>query len=87
MKTVWLTLLIVSLVMLIVILIRNRITGAVLKRFALHLIAVALVLYVLNFSGWIAGFYIPLNPATVATVVLLGVPGILLILGLQWTVL
>ncbi|GBF77833.1 hypothetical protein PA598K_06409 [Paenibacillus sp. 598K] len=47
----------------------------------------AIALYVLNFSGFISGFYIPLNPATIAVVVALGVPGIAMMAGLQWLVL
>ncbi|RXZ80016.1 pro-sigmaK processing inhibitor BofA [Paenibacillaceae bacterium] len=87
MKTLWLTILIVSAFMLFILLIRNRMSWIGVKRFALHLVAVAVVLYVLNYSGWVSGFHIPLNPASLGTVVLLGIPGIVLILGLQWTIL
>jgi inhibitor of the pro-sigma K processing machinery len=86
MKMVWTTMLIGSSALLIWILIRNRMSLGWLKGFALHLIAAAAVLYVLNYSGWIADMYIPLNPITVGTVFVLGVPGIALLTGLQMTV-
>ncbi|XEC94852.1 pro-sigmaK processing inhibitor BofA family protein [Paenibacillus tarimensis] len=87
MKTVWMVVFITSLVLLLAVFIRQRITLSMIKRFGLHLVAAALVLYLFNFSGLISDLYIPLNPMTIATVVILGVPGIFLILGLQWVVL
>ncbi|MDQ6420262.1 pro-sigmaK processing inhibitor BofA family protein [Paenibacillus sp. LHD-117] len=86
MKTVWTAMLIGSSALLIWILIRNKMPLAWLRGFALHLVAAAGVLYVLNYSGLVPGMYIPLNPVTVGTVVVLGVPGIALLAGLQWTV-
>lgn len=87
MKTIWLTMLAGSLALLLLIWIRSRLSWLTFQRFLLHLVAAALLLYVLNFSGWVSGFHIPLNPLTVAVVVILGVPGILLILALQWLLL
>jgi len=86
MKTVWTAMLIISSALLIWIVIRNRMSIGWLKGFALHLVAAAGVLYLLNDSGLIADMYIPLNPVTVGTVVLLGVPGIALLAGLQLTI-
>lgn len=74
-----------SLLMLAAVLIRNRMSWGWLKRFAIHIAAAAFVIYLINYSGWAGGAYIPINPATLAAVVLLGVPGIALIVGLQWT--
>ncbi|WP_270167439.1 pro-sigmaK processing inhibitor BofA family protein [Paenibacillus sp. SYP-B4298] len=87
MKMVWLTILAGSLALLVLMWIRSRLSWLTIQRFLLHLVAAALLLYVLNFSGWVSGFHIPLNPLTVAVVVILGVPGILLILALQWLLL
>ncbi|WP_214626617.1 pro-sigmaK processing inhibitor BofA family protein [Paenibacillus agaridevorans] len=86
MKTVWAAMLIGSSALLIWILIRNKMPFSWLKGFVLHLIAAAGVLYILNYSGWIADMYIPLNPITIGTVFVLGVPGIALLTGLQMTV-
>ncbi|NBD27027.1 pro-sigmaK processing inhibitor BofA family protein [Paenibacillus glycinis] len=85
MKTIWLVSLIASSLLLIMVVVRNRMSFRWLRRFALHLVAAALALYLLNYSGVISGFEVPLNPATIGTVVLLGLPGIALVLGLQMT--
>ncbi|GGD95527.1 pro-sigmaK processing inhibitor BofA family protein [Paenibacillus nasutitermitis] len=85
MQTIWLVLLIVSSLLLAVVILRNQISWLWFRRFALHLIAAAAALYLLNYSGVVPGMEVPLNPATIGTVVLLGLPGIMLVLGLQWT--
>jgi inhibitor of the pro-sigma K processing machinery len=79
----WTGLFAFSLTALIIVLIRNRMSWSWLTRFGLQIVAAILLLYVLNYSGFISGFHIPLNPTTIAAVMLLGVPGILLILALQ----
>ncbi|MFC4602018.1 pro-sigmaK processing inhibitor BofA family protein [Cohnella hongkongensis] len=87
MKTFWLVLLVVSGLSLILVLLRRNVPRGWLTRFGIHLVLAALALYVLNFSGWATGWYVPLNPFTIGTVALLGVPGIGLVLGLQWAIL
>ncbi|SDX86113.1 pro-sigmaK processing inhibitor BofA family protein [Paenibacillus sp. CF384] len=87
MKNIWLVSLIVSSLLLITVMLRHRLPLQWVRRFALHLIAAALTLYVLNYSGLISGLEVPLNPVTIGTTVLLGIPGIALILGLQMTLL
>ena len=87
MKLGWSILFAGSLSALLFVLVRHRISWGGLTRFGLHIAAAALVLYLLNGSGLIPGFHVPLNPSTMAAVMLLGVPGILLILGLQWSLL
>lgn len=83
MKWIWSVTLAVSSLLLIATLVRHRISWAWFSRFTLHLTAAAVVLYLLNGSGVIPGVHIPLNPTTIGTVVLLGIPGIALIAGLQ----
>ncbi|WP_274648523.1 pro-sigmaK processing inhibitor BofA family protein [Paenibacillus humicola] len=85
MKTVWIAVLATSLLLLVTIVVRSKLSWAWLSRFALHLVAAALALYLLNYSGVVSGFEVPLNPATIGTVVLLGLPGIMLVLGLKMT--
>jgi len=87
MKTFWLITLSVSSVMLIAVLLKQKLPKGWLARFGVHLIVSAMAIYALNYSGWITGLYIPLNPATIGTVTLLGLPGIALIAGIQWTLL
>ncbi|UVI30560.1 pro-sigmaK processing inhibitor BofA family protein [Paenibacillus spongiae] len=83
MKTIWLVCLIVSSLFLIGVVFRQKLSWSWIKLFALQLVAAALALYLLNYSGIISGLEVPLNPVTIGTVVLLGIPGIALVLGLQ----
>jgi inhibitor of the pro-sigma K processing machinery len=87
MKTFWLILLIASATSLGVVLLRKQAPKGWITRFGIHLVVSAMALYALNFSGWITGWYVPLNPVTIGTVSVLGLPGIGLILGLQSTLL
>jgi inhibitor of the pro-sigma K processing machinery len=87
MKTFWLVFLIISASSLGVVLLRRNVPKGWLMRFGVHLVVTAMALYALNFSGWVTGWYVPLNPFTIGTVALLGLPGIALVLGLQWTLL
>jgi len=87
MKTFWLVMLGASSILLAVILLKQKLPKGWLARFGVHLVASAMAIYALNYSGWITGMYIPLNPATIGTVTLLGLPGIALIAGIQWTLL
>jgi len=84
MKAVWLTMFIGSISLLLIVLLRNRLSWRWVKGFALHLVLASALLYVLNYSGLVPGMYIPLNPYTIGTVVALGIPGIALIVGAQW---
>lgn len=86
MKEVWLSILIVSSVLLAIVLFRSKLSWGLLRSFALHLVLAAGLLYLLNYSGLVPGMYIPLNPVTIGTVLTLGVPGVALIVGLQWVV-
>ncbi|WP_028609464.1 pro-sigmaK processing inhibitor BofA family protein [Paenibacillus harenae] len=86
MRVLWLTVFIISSVLLIAVVLRNKLSWGWLRSFSLHLILAAALLYVLNYSGVVKGMYIPLNPITIGTVVALGIPGLALIAGVQWLV-
>lgn len=83
MKTVWGFLLAVSSVFLLLVLLRRRAAREWLPRFVFHLVLAAVAIYLLNFSGLVAGWHLPLNPLTIGIVALLGLPGIGLVFGLQ----
>lgn len=51
--------------------------------FGAHMGLAAIALYVINYSGWITQVYIPINPVTMGAVTILGLPGIVLLLGLK----
>lgn len=87
MKTVWLAVLVLSSVLLGFVLLKQKLPPGWLTRFGAHLALSAMAIYALNYSGWITGLYIPLNPATIGAATLLGLPGIALIAGLQWLLL
>ncbi|UPK44150.1 pro-sigmaK processing inhibitor BofA family protein [Paenibacillus pabuli] len=75
--------LVLSLLGLVIILFRKRIGLSFFTSFGIHLVLAAVGIYVVNYSGWITGTYIPLNPATIGTVSILGLPGVGLLLGLK----
>lgn len=86
MKSIWLTIFIVCSVLLVAVIMRNKLSWHWLRGFALHLVAAAALLYLLNYTEVVPGMYIPLNPITIGTVVALGIPGVALMAGLQWFV-
>ncbi|RJX37430.1 pro-sigmaK processing inhibitor BofA [Paenibacillus pinisoli] len=83
MKMVWLSILIVSSLLLIGILLRNKLSWGWLKGFALHMVIAAGLLYLVNELAIVEGLHIPLNPITISTAVVLGVPGVLMLAGVQ----
>ena len=75
--------LVVSLLALLVILFKKRFGLSLLTSFGIHLVLAAVGIYIVNYSGWVTGAYIPLNPATIGTVSILGLPGVGLLLSLK----
>ena len=86
MKTLWLTVFVVSSILLIAVVLKSKLSWSWLRQFVLHLVLASALLYVLNYSGAFTNLYIPLNPVTIGTVIALGVPGVLLLGGLQWLI-
>jgi len=82
-RSVWLVVFIASSCILLYLMARRKTPRGFFLRFGTHLVLSALAIYALNFSGWITGWYVPLNPGTIGAVAVLGVPGIGLVLGLQ----
>lgn len=77
--------LVLSLISLLYIVVSKRIGFAWLTRLGMHVVLAALGIYIVNFSGLLTEAYIPLNPATIATVLVLGLPGVGLLVGLKLT--
>lgn len=75
----------ISLVLLIFVVFKKRLGLGWLTIFGSHLALSAIAIYVIDFSGLLAEVYIPLNPMTVGTVMVLGLPGVALLLGLKIT--
>ncbi|MCJ8015157.1 pro-sigmaK processing inhibitor BofA family protein [Paenibacillus sp. KQZ6P-2] len=74
---------IVSLLLLLFIIVRKKIGFGWLTAFGTHMVLAALGLYLVNFSGLMPEVYIPLNPTTVGTVMVLGLPGVALLYSLK----
>ncbi|MWV47649.1 pro-sigmaK processing inhibitor BofA [Paenibacillus sp. HJL G12] len=74
---------ILCLFLLLFIVVRKKIGFGWLTVFGTHLVLAALGLYLVNFSGLIPEVYIPLNPTTIGTVTVLGLPGVALLYSLK----
>lgn len=85
MKIVLIGVLVVSLLLLLYIIISKKLGFAWLTRLGLHVVLAALGIYVVNFSGLLTEAYIPLNLVTMSTVLVLGLPGVALLIGLKLT--
>lgn len=83
MKTIWLSVLVFSVVLLLYFTIFKRIGFAWVTKFMFHIVLAALGLYIVNYSGILASVYIPLNPVTLSTVFILGLPGVGLLFALK----
>lgn len=75
--------LVISVVLLSVIVFRKKLGFGWLSLFGAHLVLAALAIYVVNFSGLITQVHIPLNPATIGAVTVLGLPGVVMLIGLR----
>ncbi|PYI52696.1 pro-sigmaK processing inhibitor BofA family protein [Paenibacillus flagellatus] len=83
MHYLWLGLLVVSSVLLIVTLVRRKQSWHWMGAAVLHIVVAAFLLYFVNLGGAPYDFHVPVNMPTVATVLLLGVPGLLMLIGLK----
>lgn len=70
------SILVASLLALVAVLFRKRLGLSIFTSIGIHVVLAAAGIYVVNYSGWITGIYIPLNPATIGTVTVLGLPGL-----------
>ncbi|WP_397361906.1 pro-sigmaK processing inhibitor BofA family protein [Paenibacillus sp.] len=75
--------LVLSVVLLSLIVFRKKLGFGWLSLFGTHLVLAALAIYVVNFSGLITQVHIPLNPATIGAVTVLGLPGVVMLIGLR----
>lgn len=83
MKLALVSVLVVSMALLLYILFSRKLGFAWITRLGLHFVLAALGIYIINFSGLITEVYIPLNLVTVSTVIVLGLPGVALLVGLK----
>jgi inhibitor of the pro-sigma K processing machinery len=74
-----------SLILLLFVIFSRKLGMAWMTRLGLHIVLAALGIYIVNFSGLLTEAYIPLNPVTISTALVLGLPGVALLLGLKLT--
>lgn len=83
---IWLAIvLVVSSAMLLYTIFKFRLTWRWLRVFSLQVIFAAAAIYAINYSGLLPGLYVPLNPTTMAMAILLGVPGVALMICIKLT--
>ncbi len=83
MHIVWWGIFIVSVSSLVLLVLRSRAAGAWLMTMALHMIVAAVLLYIVNGLGVTYDFRIPINAATIATIGVLGIPGLAMLVALK----
>ena len=83
MRELWLVVFAVSSLLLLAILFRNPKARRWIGSAALHIVSAALMLYLVNLAGSFYDFSIPVNAATVGSVLFLGLPGLLMLIGLK----
>ncbi|UKS25626.1 pro-sigmaK processing inhibitor BofA family protein [Paenibacillus sp. HWE-109] len=76
-------LLLFSSLMLLLIVFRNRSAGRLVSALGLNVVIAAFLLYVLNLLSTYTHVELPINTATLGTVTVLGIPGVLLLAGLK----
>ncbi|WP_438445198.1 pro-sigmaK processing inhibitor BofA family protein [Gorillibacterium sp. sgz5001074] len=79
----WWGIFIVSVSSLVLLVLRSRAAGAWLMTMALHMIVAAVLLYIVNGLGVTYDFRIPINAATIATIGVLGIPGLAMLVALK----
>lgn len=75
----------ISIILILYLWISRKMGFAWVTRLGLHFVLAAVGLYVVNEAGILPHVYIPLNPATIGTVLVLGLPGVGLLIGLKLT--
>ena len=86
MNLIWMIIFAVSSLALIVVLLRNQLSRLSLKKVVVHWIVAATVLFLMNYLEITQPYALPINPLTIGTTAVLGLPGIALLMGTQYLV-
>lgn len=86
MNTLWLTMFVVSSAALILVLVRNQLSRISLKKVIGHWILAATALFLLNYFEITQAYAVPINPLTIGTTAILGLPGLGLLIGTQYLI-
>lgn len=85
MRMVALGVLAASLALIVMIVFKRKLGWRWLTVFGAHVALAGIALYGINYMQWLGEWHVPINPVTMGTVAILGVPGIALLLGLKMT--
>ncbi|MFD2117541.1 pro-sigmaK processing inhibitor BofA family protein [Paenibacillus yanchengensis] len=83
MKLIWTILLVASLVALLFLWIKHKLSWSWFWKLSLQVVVAAVAIYIINVWQVIPQITIPINPVTIVTLVVLGIPGAMLLAGLQ----
>lgn len=86
MKLIWIIMLVGSSVGLLYVLLRNRLSRLSLKKVIVHWILAATVLFLMNYLEFTEPYALPINPLTIGTTAVLGVPGLALLTGVHYLI-
>jgi inhibitor of the pro-sigma K processing machinery len=79
----WMIVFAVSVILLAVVLLRSKGAFHALGYIAVNIVIAVFLLYFIGFFEAYTGFRLPINPATVLTVGILGVPGLMLLVAVR----
>lgn len=83
MHYVWWGVFILSLISLAVLMMRNKTAASWAATMGIHVVLAAVLLYAVNWFGDSYSFHIPINPGSMATIGILGVPGLMLLVAVK----
>ncbi|RAV12527.1 pro-sigmaK processing inhibitor BofA family protein [Paenibacillus contaminans] len=86
MQSIWWMVFIVSFSLLILLLLRSRLSVQWLAYVGLNVVVAGLLLYLVDWAGSSYQFHIPINVPTLAVVAILGVPGLALLAAVKLVV-
>jgi len=69
---------------LLVLLLKSQLSRAKVKQFIIHSLLAGALLFGMNYFEFTEAFAIPINLITLSTTAVLGVPGIALLVGIQY---
>jgi len=87
MNLIWLTIFVASTIGLIIVLLRKPLSRISLKKVIVHWVLAATALFLLNYIEFTQPYALPINPLTIGTTAVLGIPGIVLLMGVQYIIL
>ena len=86
MNLIWMIIFAASSLALIVVLLRNQLSRLSLKKVIVHWIFAATILFLMNYLEITQAYALPINPLTIGTTAVLGLPGLALLMGTQYLI-